>query len=172
LHLAVSLVSLFDLRPAELGVLRVDEGRLYVGNVKRNARTLKVVKPERRALPLDLPGREVEGTKAMALLRSGLVKLPGAIRTQAAEGAGGFSAQISRFQHILPRCTVQINCSGSGLTFTRRPHLRPPPISTAQNRNHLLLAVDAKPVGFLLTQATEFGPVILKLSGKFLLSND
>ncbi|MFN6338759.1 MAG: hypothetical protein ACK41W_08550 [Cyanobacteriota bacterium] len=97
LHLAVSLVGLFDLRPAELGVHRVDEGRLYVGNVKRNARTLKVVKPERRALPLDLPGREGEGTKAMALLRSGLVKLPGAIRTQVAEGAGGFSAQISRF---------------------------------------------------------------------------
>jgi hypothetical protein len=127
LHLAVSPVGLFGLRPAELGVHRVDEGRLYVGNVKRNARTLKVVKPERRALPLDLPGREVEGTKAMALLRSGLVKLPGAIRTQAAEGAGGFSAQISRFQHILPRCTVQINCSGSGLTFTRRPHLRSSP---------------------------------------------
>jgi integrase len=87
LHLAVSLVGLFGLRPAELGVLRVEEGRLYVGNVKRNARTLKVAKSERRALPLDLPGREGEGTKAVALLRSGLVKLPGAIRTQAAEGS-------------------------------------------------------------------------------------
>lgn len=87
LHLAVSLVGLFGLRPAELGVLRVEEGRLYVGNVKRNARTLKVVKPERRALPLDLPGREGEGTKAVALLRSGLVKLPVAIRNQAATGS-------------------------------------------------------------------------------------
>jgi hypothetical protein len=100
-----------------------------VGNVKCNARTLKVAKPERRLLPLNLPGREGEGTKAMPLLRSGLVKLPGAIPTQAAEGSGGFSAQISRFQHILPLCTAQINCSGSGLTFTRRPHLRPPSIS-------------------------------------------
>ena len=131
MHLAVSLVSLFDLRPAELGVLRVDEGRLYVGNVKRIARTLKVVKPERRALPLDLPGREGEGTKAMALLRSGLVKLPGAIRTQVAEGAGGFSAQISRFQHNLPLCTVQINCSESGLTSAWRLHQRLLPLSPA-----------------------------------------
>ena len=101
LHLAVSLVSLFGLRPAELGVLRVEEGRLYVGNVKRNARTLKVVKPERRALPLDLPGREGEGTKAVALLRSGLVKLPVAIRNQAA--AGSHKGVGDAFRQLLDR---------------------------------------------------------------------
>jgi hypothetical protein len=28
--------------------------------------------------------------------------------------------EISRFQHILPLCTVQINCSGTGMTFLRR----------------------------------------------------
>jgi hypothetical protein len=75
-----------------------------VGNVKRTARTLKVVKPERRALPLDLPGREGEGTKAMALLRSGLVQLPGAIRTQAAEGSAAFrikSADFSTFYRFV-----------------------------------------------------------------------
>ena len=101
LHLAVSLVGLFGLRPAELGVLRVEEGRLYVGNVKRNARTLKVVKPERRALPLDLPGREGEGTKAVALLRSGLVKLPVAIRNQAA--AGSHKGVGDAFRQLLDR---------------------------------------------------------------------
>jgi len=101
LQLAVSLVSLFGLRPAELGVLRVEEGRLYVGNVKRNARTLKVAKPERRALPLDLPGREGEGTKAVALLRLGLVKLPGAIRTQAA--AGSHKGVGDAFRQLLDR---------------------------------------------------------------------
>jgi integrase len=101
LHLAVSLVGLFGLRPAELGVLRVEEGRLYVGNVKRNARTLKVAKPERRALPLDLPGREGEGTKAVALLRLGLVKLPGAIRNQAA--AGSHKGVGDAFRQLLDR---------------------------------------------------------------------
>ena len=101
LHLAVSLVGLFGLRPAELGVLRVEEERLYVGNVKRNARTLKVAKSERRALPLDLPGREGEGTKAVALLRSGLVKLPGAIRTQAA--AGSHKGVGDAFRQLLDR---------------------------------------------------------------------
>jgi hypothetical protein len=34
----------------------------------------------------------------------------------------GFSAQISRFQHILPLSTAQINCSGSDLPFFRKPY--------------------------------------------------
>jgi hypothetical protein len=36
---------------------------------------------------------------------------------------GGFTAQISRFQHILPLSTAQINCSGSDLPFFRKPKL-------------------------------------------------
>jgi len=39
---------------------------------------------------------------------------------------GGFTAQISRFQHILPRSTAQINCSGSDLPFFRKPYLGTP----------------------------------------------
>jgi len=70
------------LRPAELSVLRVEQGKLYAGSVKRNVRTLKVAKPDRRVLSLDLPGREGEGARAVALLDSGLVKLPTAILTQ------------------------------------------------------------------------------------------
>lgn len=95
LHLAVALVGLFGLRPSELGVLRVEEGRLYVGSVKRNIRTLKVAKQERRVLPLDLPGREGEGARAVALLDSGLVKLPTAIGTQIE--AGPTRASETRF---------------------------------------------------------------------------
>jgi hypothetical protein len=36
---------------------------------------------------------------------------------------GGFTAQISRYQHILPLSTAQINCSGSDLPFFRKPCL-------------------------------------------------
>lgn len=36
---------------------------------------------------------------------------------------GDFSAQISRFQHILPLSTAQINCSGSDLPFFRKPDI-------------------------------------------------
>jgi hypothetical protein len=32
-----------------------------------------------------------------------------------------FSAQISRFKHILPLSTAQINCSGSDLPLFRKP---------------------------------------------------
>ena len=99
--MAVSLVGLFGLRPAELGVLRVEEGRLYVGNVKRNVRTLKVAKPDRRVLPLDLPGREGEGARAVTLLDSGLVKLPAAIRTQI--NAGAHKGIGDAFRQLLDR---------------------------------------------------------------------
>lgn len=101
LHLAVSLVGLFGLRPAELGVLRVEEGRLYVGSVKRNARTMKVAKPDRRVLPLDLPGREGEGARAVALLDSGLVKLPAAIQSQI--DAGSHKGVGDAFRQLLNR---------------------------------------------------------------------
>lgn len=102
LHLAVSLVGLFGLRPAELGVLRVEDGRLYVGNVKRNARTMTVQKPDRLVLALDLPGRAGEGQRAMALLHSGLVRLPKAIQTQAA--ARSFKGVGDAFRQLLDRC--------------------------------------------------------------------
>lgn len=84
LYLAVALVGLFGLRPAELAVLRVQEGRLYVGNIKRNIRTMKQSKPDRLALPLDLPGREGEGMAALEMFGSGRIQLPLAIRTQIA----------------------------------------------------------------------------------------
>jgi integrase len=84
--LATALVGLYGLRPAELAALRVEENRLYVSPVKRNRRTMTARKPDRLVLPLDLPGREGEGAKALSLYSSGQVKLPLAIRNAAASG--------------------------------------------------------------------------------------
>ena len=83
LQLAVGLVGLFGLRPAELAVLRVDEeGRLRVGaQVKRNRWSMSRPKSERLVLPLDIPGREGEGARFLQLYASGLVKLPARILT-------------------------------------------------------------------------------------------
>ena len=39
LHLAVGLVAFYGLRPAELMVLSFEDGKLKVGNAKRNSRT-------------------------------------------------------------------------------------------------------------------------------------
>ncbi|QNI52466.1 phage integrase family protein [Synechococcus sp. RS9915] len=77
LRLATALISLFGLRPAELALLSVKEGRLYAGAVKRNTASLaQKPKPPRLCLPLDIEGREGEGMKALQLYASGLVKLP------------------------------------------------------------------------------------------------
>lgn len=78
LHLAVGLVGLFGLRPAELAVLRVDDdGHLRVGSeVKRNRWSMSRARSDRLALPLDIPGREGEGARFLQLYASGLVKLP------------------------------------------------------------------------------------------------
>jgi integrase len=83
LRLAVALVGLFGLRPAELAVLKVDGGDLRVGSgVKRNPRTKNKKKKDRLVLELDIEGREGEGSAASQLYASGLVKLPDAIRMQ------------------------------------------------------------------------------------------
>ena len=52
LRLAVTLVGLFGLRPAELKVMRVVDGKLKIGNVKRKRTTAKTPKPDRIAYPL------------------------------------------------------------------------------------------------------------------------
>lgn len=102
LLLAVRLVGLFGLRPAELAALRVEEGNLYVGgHVKRNIRTLKTPKPDRLVLPLDLPGREGEGAAAATLFASRLTRLPAAIRNAAARS--DFKATGDAFRQYLER---------------------------------------------------------------------
>ena len=83
LWLAVALVGLFGLRPAELALLQVREGKLFVGNgVKRNPQTKRVPKPPRTTRPLDIEGRFGEGVKVLQLYSSGRLKLPDSIQTQ------------------------------------------------------------------------------------------
>jgi len=103
LQLAVALVGLFGLRPAELAVLRVDdEGRLRVGaQVKRNRWSMNRPKSERLALPLDIPDREGEGARFLQLYDSGLVKLPPRILTTIERGE--FKPVGEAFRKLLER---------------------------------------------------------------------
>ncbi len=103
LELAVGLVGLFGLRPAELAVLRVDdEVRLRVGaQVKRNRWSMNRPKSERLALPLDIPGREGEGDRFLQLYASGLVKLPTRILTTIERGE--FKPVGEAFRKLLER---------------------------------------------------------------------
>ena len=79
LRLAIELVGLFGLRPAELMTLDVQEGKLYVGTVKRNANTNEAQK-NRLVMPLDLIELPNEGQRVLKQFESGLIKLLPAIR--------------------------------------------------------------------------------------------
>ena len=80
LRLCVGLVGLFGLRPSELGELTVDDGKLYVGQTKRNMQTLHKPKaPPRRVIAIDLPSLPNEGQRLIAQYDSGIVKFPLAI---------------------------------------------------------------------------------------------
>ena len=80
LHLAVGLVAFYGLRPAELMVLSFEEGKLKVGNTKRNSRTAATPKKPRTARALNLKELPGEGERLVQLWHSGLVKLPTSIR--------------------------------------------------------------------------------------------
>jgi integrase len=96
LRLAVGLVGLYGLRPAELAVLEVREGKGYVGHVKRNSSSMGTkAKPPRLVKPIDVAGREGEGERLLHLYASGLVKLPKSIRNQIA-----LVEQKGRFQDV------------------------------------------------------------------------
>ena len=96
LRLAVGLVALFGLRPAELAVLEVRDGKGYVGHVKRNARSLSAKpKPPRLVKAIDVAGREGEGEHLLQLYASGLVKLPRSLRNQIAK-----VQEKGRFQEV------------------------------------------------------------------------
>ena len=88
LYLAVGLVGLFGLRPAELAALRIDDqGMLWVGGqVKRNKRTMKTPKPDRFVIPIDLPSMPGEAQRILSLYSSGLQALPVSITNAIATG--------------------------------------------------------------------------------------
>jgi len=96
LRLAVGLVALYGLRPSELAVLSVKDGKGYVGHVKRNSRSLSSKpKPPRLVKPIDVAGREGEGERLLQLYASGLVKLPLSLRNQIA-----MVVQKGKFQDV------------------------------------------------------------------------
>ena len=77
LRMAVGLIGLFGLRPSELAVLRVEDGKLYVGHVKNNENTIGEQKLEdRRVIALDLPSLPGEGARLVRQYEAGLVKFP------------------------------------------------------------------------------------------------
>jgi integrase len=87
LHLAVGLVGLYGLRPAELAVLQVEEDKdknlkLRVGQVKRNAKTMNQKKELRLVIPIDIDGRQGEAQRLLRLYHSELVKLPASLLKQ------------------------------------------------------------------------------------------
>ena len=87
LHLAVGLVGLYGLRPAELAVLEVEEDKdknlkLRVGQVKRNAKTMNRKKELRLVIPIDIDGRQGEAQRLLRLYHSELVKLPASLLKQ------------------------------------------------------------------------------------------
>ena len=79
LRLSVALVGLYGLRPSELMALKVEDGELKAGNVKRNKQMAKNPKKPRLLQPLDLQELPGEGARCLKLYASGLVKLPTAI---------------------------------------------------------------------------------------------
>jgi integrase len=96
LRLAVGLVGLYGLRPAELAVLEVREGKGYVGHVKRNSSSMGAkAKQPRLVKAIDVAGREGEGERLLQLYASGLVRLPRSLRNQIA-----MVEQKGRFQDV------------------------------------------------------------------------
>ena len=82
LYLAVGLIGIYGLRPAELAVLDINENEqaiVWNNIVKRNRRTMNKKPWPRLVLPLDIPGRKGEGQKLFDMWRKGLVKLPNAL---------------------------------------------------------------------------------------------
>jgi integrase len=106
LRLAVGLVGLYGLRPAELAVLEVREGKGYVGQVKRNNSSMGgKAKSQRPVKALDIAGREGEGDRLLQLYASGLLKLPKSLRNQIdkVEAKGRFQDVGADFAQKLER---------------------------------------------------------------------
>ena len=118
LRLAVGLVGLYGLRPAELAVLEVREGgKAYVGHVKRNSTSMGAKARQYRPVrPLDVAGREGEGERLLQLYASERVKLPQSLRNQIAkveehnsfQGVGAdFAQKLERYRPwraLVARC--------------------------------------------------------------------
>ena len=106
LWLAMGLVGLYGLRPAELAVLSVKDGKGRVGHVKGNTSSMGAkAKPPRLVMAIDVAGRKGEGDRMRQLYASGLVKLPQSLRNQIAmvEEKGRFQDVGAEFAQKLER---------------------------------------------------------------------
>ena len=109
LWLAVGLVGCFGLRPAELGALSVENGRLFVGTtVKRNKHKLKKndkPKAPEMVVAVDPIGLEGLGDRLVQLYAKGTIKLPlGVIRAIEKRGDNETYKPIGRaFGQLLKR---------------------------------------------------------------------
>jgi integrase len=93
LLMSVSLVACFGLRPCELAVLSVEDGKLYVGGgVKRSpqSKRRKLPPKPRYVRPLEIPGRS-DGAYALRLLIAG-TKFPKQLETQVQRAKRGEDA--------------------------------------------------------------------------------
>lgn len=76
----MGLVAFYGLRTTELMTLSNEDGKLKVGNVKRNSKTAATPKNSRTAHALKLRELPGEGERLVQLWHNGLVKLPTSIR--------------------------------------------------------------------------------------------
>ena len=82
MFLATGLISIFGLRPAELAVLKVREGNLYVGHIKNNRNTTNKKRKDRRAFAMDLIEKPDFRKRLLQLYKTKLIKLPKTILKQ------------------------------------------------------------------------------------------
>ena len=80
LYLATALIGLYGLRLSELAAIIFEDDRPKVIDIKRSKKGTK--KKPRDISPLDIHGREGEGARVMHMYKTGLEKLPYAVRTQ------------------------------------------------------------------------------------------
>jgi hypothetical protein len=69
-----------------------------------------------------------------------------------------FSAQISRFKHILPLSTAQINCSGTDLPLFRKPYLARPSGQATPEGEGLNLGLGQMPGSIALVECLDRMP--------------
>ena len=104
-------MGLFGLRPVELKAMRVKDGKLKIGNFKRNRATAKAPKPDRVAYPLEIP--ELAGASGQALAQ-----------LKRAGEAAGWDPQGPRLQNLwahlqaIPRSPSLWGCSGQSQSWT------------------------------------------------------
>ena len=84
--LLFGLIAYLGLRPGEIALLKVENGKATVGKIKRNHRTMHKPQPAPdEVLPLAIKGRPADEARQMlAAFESGLVKIPKSVRNQIA----------------------------------------------------------------------------------------